>query len=138
MDIENKYGTLSEQESTLPLLKDFDEFCLAHNIKYSVDCGTLLGVIRHSGYIPWDDDLDFTITREQLNKLIIEIAGSEKLTLNRDLWFYRVTYKEGKCPSNCHNVPEVTFFVLDNAYRNKLLQKVKIIRLLILQQIFKV
>lgn len=137
MDIENKYGTLTEQRNTLPLLKDFDDFCLANDIKYSVDCGTLLGVIRHKGYIPWDDDLDFTITREQLNKLIGIIEQSEKLTLVRDLWFYRVTYKEGKCPEMCSNVPEVTFFVLDNAYKNKLLQKLKTANLLVFQQLFK-
>lgn len=137
MDLDNKYGTLVEQQNTLPLLKDFDEFCMEHNIKYSVDCGTLLGVIRHKGYIPWDDDLDFIITREQLNKLICEIKNSDKLTLIKDLWFFRVTYKESKCPKICTNVPEVTFFVLDKAYRNKLHQKIKVIRLLIMQQFFK-
>ncbi|MBP9993445.1 MAG: LicD family protein [bacterium] len=137
MDIDNKYGTLAEQKNILPILKDFDDFCLANDIKYSIDCGTLLGVIRHQGFVPWDDDIDFSIARSHLNKLINAIDDSEKLTLVKDLWFYRVTYKQGMCPDNCYKTPEVTLFVFDNAYENKLLQKLKVIRLLAFQQLFK-
>ena len=40
------------------LLIAFDRMCKEHNLKYSVCYGTLLGAIRHKGFIPWDDDLD--------------------------------------------------------------------------------
>lgn len=138
MDTDNKYGCLATQESTLPLLRDFDEFCNSNGIIYSVECGTMLGTIRHQGYIPWDDDLDFAISRDEMNRLISVIDKSEKLRLVRDLWFYRVTYKEGMYKGDYPEVPEVTFFIWDKTYNNKLLQKLKIIRLLILQQTFKV
>ena len=46
------------QLEELELLKDFDQFCKKHNLKYSLCYGTLIGAARHKGFIPWDDDID--------------------------------------------------------------------------------
>lgn len=48
--------------------KAFDEFCNLHNIKYYATGGTLIGAIRHKGLIPWDDDVDVWMLREDYNK----------------------------------------------------------------------
>ena len=54
----------------LEILCSFDVFCREHNIKYSLAYGSLIGVIRHRGFIPWDDDIDLYMTRNEYIKLI--------------------------------------------------------------------
>ena len=48
----------------LDLLCEFDRVCKKHGLRYILDFGTLLGAIRHKGYIPWDDDQDVSILCE--------------------------------------------------------------------------
>ena len=45
----------------LEMLVDIDELCKKHGIRYTLYCGTLLGAIRHNGFIPWDDDADIAM-----------------------------------------------------------------------------
>ena len=54
----------------LDLLKIFSDVCKSHNIKFQVFAGTLLGAVRHKGFIPWDDDLDVCMDRENYEKLL--------------------------------------------------------------------
>lgn len=52
------------------LLVNFDKICRENNIKYWLRGGTLLGAIRHKGFIPWDDDIDIGIMRNDLQRLV--------------------------------------------------------------------
>lgn len=57
------------QESYVRLLMKFDSVCKKYDLQYWVTWGTLLGTIRHEGFIPWDDDLDIAMLREDYVKL---------------------------------------------------------------------
>ncbi|MBD0289163.1 MAG: LicD family protein [Flavisolibacter sp.] len=54
----------------LRMLKIFDYLCTKHDIKYFLTGGTLLGAVRHQGFIPWDDDLDVGMTRDNYEKFV--------------------------------------------------------------------
>ena len=52
----------------LELLVEFDRVCRLHNISYVITDGTMLGAIRHKGFIPWDDDADVCMLREDYER----------------------------------------------------------------------
>ena len=55
---------------SIDLLFHFDEICKRHNLRYWLAYGTLLGAIRHNGFVPWDDDIDVCMLREDYEKLM--------------------------------------------------------------------
>lgn len=69
------------QTIELNMLVMFDRFCKKNNIEYSLAGGTLLGAIRHRGFIPWDDDIDVCIDRNSYSKLL-NLKESLKNELN--------------------------------------------------------
>ncbi|MBO5573447.1 MAG: LicD family protein [Clostridium sp.] len=57
------YDLTEVHRANLIMLKEIDRICRKYNLKYILDSGTLLGAVRHHGFIPWDDDVDIAMTR---------------------------------------------------------------------------
>ncbi len=60
----------------LDMLIEFDAICTKHQLRYWLDSGTLLGAVRHKGFIPWDDDIDLSMPVEDYHKFL-SLAQSE-------------------------------------------------------------
>ena len=112
-----KIETVEEmQKIALDILIFIDAFCREHDLKYFIVDGTLLGAVRHHGFIPWDDDIDIWMPREDYDK-ITELLGPDSgsryqmVNLQTADW-YRYAY--GKI------VDRNTRLVEDNGYSGEM------------------
>ena len=122
------------QQVEFKILKYFIEICEEHDLTYFLYAGTLLGAIRHQGFIPWDDDIDVIMFRQDFEKLneILENDMDEKYrffnVLNEETYHYtwgRLTLKNtlfkewwGDQVDYTPNI-FIDIFILDNVPRNK-------------------
>ena len=66
------------QSHCVEMLRYFDEYATSQNITYYLSGGTLLGAVRHQGFIPWDDDVDLMLPRKDYERLIHDFDGGER------------------------------------------------------------
>ncbi|MCR5479466.1 MAG: LicD family protein [Ruminococcus sp.] len=112
-------------KNLLSLLTEFDELCENNNIKYSLTFGTLIGAIRHKGFIPWDDDVDIAIDRKNYNKLISAVNNSSVYEFRRRHWVR--TFKRRNDPLS------IDIFPYDNVPDNAFAVKLKVLTIKALQ-----
>ena len=65
-----QYDIREVQKKLLMILIEFDRICRKHNIKYSLEGGTLLGAIKYKGFVPWDDDIDIVMERPEYERFL--------------------------------------------------------------------
>ncbi len=116
----------------LNILIAFDDYCTKNNLKYSLAFGTLLGAVRHKGFIPWDDDVDVMMTRQQWNDLI-RVAGTDEGYITDHLYIRRRLK-----PEIClDGVGMIDLFIIDDCPNTKLKQLIKRTTLQILQWLYR-
>lgn len=137
------------QEINRMILDEVDRVCKKYNICYYLDCGALLGAVRHGSFIPWDDDVDITFTRDNYEKFISateiewkhgdfilhkpeDFLGGKWLDYN-----IRIVYKNDtadintyekvgkKAARNIWGKPALDIFILDNTPDNVLKHKIQ-------------
>lgn len=131
-EIDNSYGLASLQGELLDVMKFVHSFCEENGIVYSLTGGSLLGAIRHEGFIPWDDDFDIMLDRENYDKFIAcakQYTGSD-FVMEPDQWVYRVR-KHHKVGTSF--VPCIDLFVLDRVPESRLASKMQVLQLRIIQ-----
>ena len=124
----------------LEVLSEIDKICKKHNIQYFADWGTLLATVRHEGFIPWDDDLDIVMKRDDYNRFM-ELAQTElpegysayNFRNHDDFWLFlgRVVGKQRICFEQEHldrfhqfpYIAGVDIFVLDYVSRDEVAEK---------------
>ncbi len=91
----------------MEILAVVDAVCRKYGIQYFADAGTLLGAVRHGGFIPWDDDLDISMKREDYNRFIR--VAPEELPKELFLWNIHTDPEYGYLFSRIVNQREIVF-----------------------------
>lgn len=87
---EKKQALREHQRACLTILKEFDRVCKTLSIPYVLFAGTLLGAVRHEGFIPWDDDLDVLMMRSDYDRFLAEADS----VLNNDKFYLQKEFSE--------------------------------------------
>ena len=137
---EGERATLQEHQKALYfLLCEFDRVCKKLNIPYMLFAGTLLGAVRHQGFIPWDDDLDVLMHRKDYERLLQEaptVFHTETFYLQGEfgphwpMFFSKLRLNSTTCLEKYHPKDHeihqgvyMDIFPCDNAYNSKLGRK---------------
>lgn len=85
-----EYDLTRVHETNLKILKEIDRICRKYKIRYMLDAGTLLGAVRHKGFIPWDDDADVAFTRNNYEAFMKVVRWELPDTMELVMpWSYR-------------------------------------------------
>ena len=131
--------SLSEiQNRELRILQYLHEICVENNITYFLFYGTLLGAVRHKGFIPWDDDLDVIVPREDYERLLVILHNQDKYRLLANEYYSDYYYPFAKLVDPETKLVEygvleckelgvwVDIFPLDTTPNNPILQKLHV------------
>lgn len=101
------------QAKLLSMLKQFHEVCAENDLTYYMAGGTLLGAVRHKGFIPWDDDVDVLMPRDDYNSF--KQLAYKILPDNLEIKFYE---NQKKSPMHYMKLIDKNTTLIENQYRN--------------------
>ena len=136
--ISRQYGTYEKQKTLLSMIKDVDLLFSENDIAYSLCGGTLLGAVRENGFIPWDDDIDIMVDRNNYNRIISlfnKLEESTNYTLRRNLWIDRIQRKDDS-REGLH-ADTIDVFVMDNCPNNWIIRNLQVVLIKMLQGMMK-
>lgn len=113
------------------MMKILHAFLEKEEISYCLAYGSLLGAVRHRGFIPWDDDMDIMVDRENYEKILKNFDRCKGLKLRKIQWITRVK-REGLEKS-----PMIDIFVWDEVPKNVFFRKGKLLLIKMLQGMLK-
>ena len=132
--MDDDYGLAELHEQLMYIMDDIDRVCRKHGLRYTLTGGSMLGAIRHKGFIPWDDDMDIRMLRDDFEKFKV-IYDKEK---NKDfiighpcnLVTYSVINPKYTIPGlkqfgGIINCPWISIFPMDKAPKNRFAAKIK-------------
>ncbi len=132
--LEGGYSLKEHQNYLKLILDEFDRICKALNIPYMLFAGSMLGAVRHQGFIPWDDDIDVIMMRSDYDRFLAEAAtvmDSEKFFLQKEfsehwpMFFSKLRLNNTTCIEKYYPKDEdshlgiyIDIFPCDNAFKN--------------------
>ena len=117
--MKSDYDMSRVHQANLTILKEIDRICRKYNIKYMLDAGTLIGAVRHKGFIPWDDDADVAFTRNQYDAFMkvvkrelpqgLELVEPDSFRNGKGFYDFtaRIIYKNSRCHEDS---PQMRFY----------------------------
>lgn len=95
------------QKKVLYVFKSFHDICINNNIQFSLCEGSLLGCVRHNGFVPWDDDIDIYMTNLEFDKLTKTINESINIVKkSSNFYFFYLSNNKTKIDIFLHNFRE--------------------------------
>ena len=110
----NGIPLLKIQNILVEILEEIDRICKKHNIKYFLSGGTLLGAIRHNGFIPWDDDLDLWMVRKEYKKF----KKAVKKDLDKDRFVFEDYYSNLSYPLSILKIKRKNTVFIEQAFKD--------------------
>ncbi len=133
---ENEYGTATIQNYLKNALKVFHDFCVENGIRYSLWDGSMIGAVRHKGFIPWDDDVDIIFDRKNYNKFLKACSQKQhEFRITKRLWIRRVEFDNNIWASMDGGV--IDMLVFDNIPDSEFQYRIKVLLLKLLQGMMK-
>lgn len=131
----------AHQNALYTILEEFDRICRILNIRYFLFSGTMLGAVRHQGFIPWDDDVDVVMLRPDYERFLKEaesVLDQQRYYLQKEfsehwpMFFSKLRLNGTTClekyhprDPKIHQGVYIDIFPCDNAYDNTLLRKLQ-------------